>query len=450
MKTLRLLFFLAVLSFYSTISAQQTTVNNKPAANAQTFQAPPGKQIYIPEDLKNNDFTNPESNWSYARMAYTDNIVVFWEKGFGNDLSNPPQLEGHDMSVDLDNLLQKLEQFYCFYRDQLKFVLPGSKSEQYRMMVMLNYSLEGTAYGGDYDNTIGALWIAPNRVKDKTLNCIAHELGHSFQSQVMADGAGQAWGGGGIFEMASQWMLWNVNPNWVSDENYHWQAFRKSFHKRFLDGENIYRSPYVLEYWAMKHGITVIGDLFREGKRGEAPAATYMRMFSLDAEAMAKEMYDCYARLITFDFPRVKTSHKKHACQLLTVAVNSLTENKKKSFTLKPEKKFLPETYGFNVIELPLNKKTTTVFFKGEPDNPETDAYRYGIVLVDNDMNPTYLPDSGKLQGKLKYKAAPNTAHVYLVVVGCPKSTYSPYTFNPYSRDKRDTPKVYPYSIIIK
>ena len=27
------------------------------------------------------------------------------------------------------------------------------------MMVMINYSLEGTAYGGDYDGQIGALWI---------------------------------------------------------------------------------------------------------------------------------------------------------------------------------------------------------------------------------------------------------------------------------------------------
>ena len=43
------------------------------------------------------------------------------------------------------------------------------------MMVMLDYSLEGTAYGGDYDGQIGALWIAPNRVQDVPLNCIAHE-----------------------------------------------------------------------------------------------------------------------------------------------------------------------------------------------------------------------------------------------------------------------------------
>lgn len=430
--------------FLLTIAMAISSIFN---VSAQSLTPPPGKQVYIPNDLKDNDFTNPESKWSYARMAYTDNIVVFWEKGFGNDLSNPPQLEGNDMSVDLDNLLAKLEQFYTFYKNELKFVLPGSKSEQYRMMVMLNYSLEGTAYGGDYDNTIGALWIAPNRVKDKTLNCIAHELGHSFQSQIMADGAGQAWSGGGIFEMASQWMLWNVNPNWVSDENYHWQAFRRTFHKRFLDGENIYRSPYVLEFWAMKHGKTVIADLFRAGKRGEDPASTYMRLFNLSATQMAQEMLECYARLITFDFPRVKATHKSHACQLLTP--NETVKNGKTTI-ITPQKEFLPETYGFNVIELPLTKKYKTVTIKPQPNDPINDDYFYGIVIVDKDMNAAYPFPFQKLKSKLKYKTDDNTLHAYLVVMGCPKNNYMPYIFNPYVRKMPDPPTVYPYSVIIK
>lgn len=436
MKSLRFSLFLIAL-----------TVTSVMGLHAQNLTPPPGKQIFIPKDLKDNDFTNPESNWSYARMAYTDNIVVFWEKGFGNDLSNPPQLEGHDMLVDLDNLLAKLEQFYTFYKNELKFVLSGSKSEQYRMMVMLNYSLEGTAYGGDYDNTIGALWIAPNRVKDKTLNCIAHELGHSFQSQIMADGAGQAWGGGGIFEMTSQWMLWNVNPNWVTDENYHWQAFRKAFHKRFLDGENIYRSPYVLEYWAMKHGKTVIADLFRAGKSGEDPASTYMRMFNLSVSQMADEMADCYSRLITFDFPRVKATHKQHACQLLTPVD---TQTKGKTTIITPQKDFRPETFGFNVIELPMTSKYKTVKLNPQPINPENNDYRFGVILVDKDMNATYPASFQPDKNRIKYKTNDNTLHAYLIVMGCPKNNYVPYTFNPYERKMPDPPVIYPYSVTIK
>ena len=64
------------------------------------------------------------------------------------------------MHVDLPNLERKLERFYTFYKDTLKFILPGSNADKYRMLVMLNYS-GGTAYGGDYDQTIGAFWVAP-------------------------------------------------------------------------------------------------------------------------------------------------------------------------------------------------------------------------------------------------------------------------------------------------
>ena len=185
MKLHIFIFFLIGLLIGSSLSAQQSVL-------------PSGKTIYIPKDFQGMDLQNPESKWSYRRMACTENFVIFWEKGFGNDLSNPPQLEGHDMKVDLPNLMGKLESFYRFFRDTLEFSRPGSKCDKYRMMVMLNYSLEGTAYGGDYDGEIGALWIAPNRVQDKKLNCIAHELGHSFQAQISCDGQGEAWGGCGF------------------------------------------------------------------------------------------------------------------------------------------------------------------------------------------------------------------------------------------------------------
>ena len=435
MQKLSLLLSLIVLGFYPLVS------------DSQELSPHPGKSVYIPKDLVNNDFSNPDSQWSWSRMAYTDNIVVFWEKGFGNDLQSPPPLEGHDMSVDLANLLSKLEYFYSFYKDELKFVLPGSKSEKYRMMVMLNYSLEGTAYGGDYDNEIGALWISPNRVKDKTLNCIAHELGHSFQSQVMADGTGEAWGGGGIFEMTSQWMLWNVNPNWVSDENYHWKGFIEHFNERFLSGENIYHSPYVLEYWSMKHGKTVIGDLFRAGKRGEDPATTYMRIFNMSLDEMSMEMYDCYSRLITFDFPRVKTSHRQFACELVTPKMKQ--EETGNKVVISPIEESLPGTYGFNIFELPLTDKGKTIVFEGNPTDSNT-GYRYGIVLVDKDRNATYLPSLNTLKGKLKYRTNSDTYKAFMVVVGCPKENYPLIKFNPYDSSERPKDARYDYHVTVK
>lgn len=392
-----------------------------PQMHAQDYTLPEGKEIYIPIDLRDNDFTCEDSKWSYHRMACTPNFVVFWEKGFGPDLSQAPRLEGHDMTVDLQNLTTKLERFYAFYKDSLQFVLPGSKSEQYRMMAMLNYSLEGTAYGGDYDGTIGALWIAPNRVKDQNLNAIAHEIGHSFQSQIGCDGKGESWGGGGIFEMTSQWMLWQVNPYWIDDEYFHWKGFVDGANLPFLAGENIYHAPYVLEYWSMKHGRTVIADLFRQGKRGEDPAQTYMRMFSLDEEQFARELCDAYSRLITFDYPRVHDVCRKYANQL---------QNDKPLMA-----------YGVNVLPVDVKGKKAALTVKPEAEN---DGFAYQLVAVDRDAKATY---SGIVTtGKTQFKVPAGTEKLYRVIVAYPKDGYKPVLFNPYE-PKEETPRIYKYKV---
>lgn len=389
------------------------------------------KSIYIPKDLRNMDFNNSESQWSYERMDTTDNFVVFWEKGFGKDLSKAPELDGHNMTVDLNNLKYRLESYYTYFRDSLNFVLPKSKSERYRMMVMIRYSLEGTAYGGDYDGEIGALWVTPNRLQDKKLNCIAHELGHSFQAQVSCDGQGEAWGGHGFFEMTSQWMLWNVNPEWTTDENYHWQDFKKKFHLHFLHGSNIYHSPYVLEYWCMKHGKTAIADLYRHGRKGEDPAMTYMRIFNVDLKQMGDEMYECYARLQTFDYPRIKDTHKKFAGEMRSEILTQ--PNKKDYFT--PNTPNIPGEYGFNVIdiEVPMKRGKLSVNFEGLGDKKK-DSYRYGLIAIDQHGNAQYGKMSSAFKGKVCINTDINTKLVKMVVVGCPNDEYTPKNMNTQSQ----------------
>ena len=439
MKISRIILILSMVVSAATAEAQKNLVT-----------PPPGKKIFIPRELTDNDFTDPEATWSYDRMAYTDNVVVFWEKPFGKDPMQAPDLEGHNMKVDIDNLINKLDSFYVFFKDDLQFLRPHSKAETYRMMVMLNYSLEGTAYGGDYDGEIGALWIAPNRVQEKKLNCIAHELGHSFQSQISCDGQGEAWGGGGIFEMASQWMLWQVNPEWVKDENYHWEAFKKLTHKAFLDMENIYHSPYVLEYWSEKRGKQVIADLFRMGKKGEDPLQTYMRMFKLDLSQAADELFECYCKLVTFDFERVRDVCAPFSCQLLS-PMNVL----RNVFTPKNA----PEAFGFNAFRLkkPSEGKTVKVTFEGlhEDGNPPMGAnWKYGFVGVMYDGTPVYGESSDLSKGKISFKVPkyrPLTKdkklkHLYFVVMGVP-SVYQPMLMRNGANKKTVS---YPYKLTVK
>jgi hypothetical protein len=413
------------------------------------------KQTYIPKDLQGMNLQSDTSQWCYSRSYATNDLVVFWEKGFGPDLAKAPDLQGHNMKVDLNNLVTQLTRFYHYYTDTLKFVLPGSNAEKYRMMVMLNYSLDGTAYGGDYDGVIGALWVAPNRIQDKKMNCMAHELGHSFQSQIKDDGRGEAWGGGGVYEMTSQWMLWHVNPEWMHDEQYHWEAFMKLTHKAFLHGENIYHSPYVLEWWSTLHGLTFMGDMFRQGKSGEDVVETYKRLTNETQTQFCDEMFDGYRHLITYDMPRIREVAKPYAnrfsCKLDTL----------KGGWMRIDSTRCPENYGFNAIALPVPKagKTCKVTFKGLAGAPGYNAvntdkagWRYGFVGVKADGSPIYGQASSAADGSISFKAPKGEmlSHLWLVVMGAPTEHW-PNPQGGWGGDSKADPDAqWPYQIKVK
>ena len=366
------------------------------------------KKLYIPKDLQGMNLKADTSKWSLNRSIETDDLIFMWERGFGNDVSNPPQLKGHDMSFNLLNLRDRIQTFYHFFRDTLGFVTPNyqSKADHYKMMVMVNSSLDGTAYGGTYDNFIGALWVAPNRIQDTKMNCMAHELGHSFQAQIMADSIGQCWGGTGFFEMASQWMLWQVNANWITDENYHFEAFKTLTHKAFLHMDNIYHSPYVLQWWSDLHGRQFIAELFRQGVIGEDPVMTYKRMNGLSQSAFSDEIFRGYQHLVNFDFTHAYKETRQYAATF-----NTELETCSNGW-LRP--KSLPEGYGFNAIKLDdrvnLNSPTFHLHLRGN-------QLRYGFVGITtngesiySDVNATSFTSNGQ---PLK--------HLYLIIMGAPE-----------------------------
>jgi len=368
------------------------------------------KQVFLPDSLRCYDLNDDNSRWSWQRTAETDNVILFWEKGFGHDLSNPPMLDGKSMHVDLDNLMQRVETFYTYFRDSLRFTLPGSKADRYKMMVMLNYSLEGTAYGGTYDNFIGALWVAPNRVQDRKLNCIAHELGHSFQLQIPADSISDAWGGSGFYEMTSQWMLWHVNPDWLTDENYHFEAYRKAIHKAYLDGENIYRSPYVLQYWARKRGKTCIADLYRNGLRGEDPVITYQRLYGLTQQQFCDEMIDACQHIVPLDLGHAWSETRQYACTFDS-PMQSVGKNR-----YAPADEVIPEDYGFNAIRLQPIRSGRKVTAVVESDS----TMRYGFVAVTADGKAHYGAPVSSGKATFTIPRGHEVRALYLVVMGAP------------------------------
>ena len=415
-----------------------------------------GKQLYIPAELRSNRFESDTARWSYSRMALTDNFAIFWERGFGNDLKNPPALEGKPMHVDMDNLIQKLERFYAFYRDTLKFIGKGSLAEKYRMMVMLNYSLDGTAYGGDYDEVIGAFWVAPNRIHDEALNCVAHELGHSFQMQVhcdrlAAEGRSPAlrqasdaqsqfidnqdaepeeshrWFGGGFFEMTSQWMLWHVNPYWQRDELFHWEACRRTPHKALLHWENVYHTPYVLEWWSQQHGLDIIARIYQTAHNPEDPVDAYMRLTHQDVEQFNDETFEAHRHTLFLDF--------KHAHAETRPYIGRWPQG---------DWQGAPEAGGFDarLMPTPARGERIDVDFEGLASS-DLVGWRYGFVALLDDGSCLYPTPSKKSIGRVSFTAPRNldVRELYLVVMGAPLK-HEHLAHNGQNRS-------YPYSITV-
>jgi hypothetical protein len=89
------------------------------------------KTVYIPNEWKNpwpSDSllykeSDPDNNytWSKSRSVESDNVIVFWDKGYG---SKKPSESPSAYKVDEQDLLQKCESFYDLEINQLGFVDP--------------------------------------------------------------------------------------------------------------------------------------------------------------------------------------------------------------------------------------------------------------------------------------------------------------------------------------
>ncbi|MEI7503700.1 MAG: DUF6055 domain-containing protein, partial [Paludibacter sp.] len=107
-----------------------------------------GKQIYVPTWMM-GDVSIPTNNWSMERSKQSKNWILFWELGFGD---TPGTI--------VDDCLALAEKSFNFYSDSLKFIQKGSsKTDTYKMIIRLRYSVDWEASGSEVDNTIGLLTL---------------------------------------------------------------------------------------------------------------------------------------------------------------------------------------------------------------------------------------------------------------------------------------------------
>lgn len=388
----------------------------------------PPKELYIPANgiwdvPSNNDFNLSSSKYSVSRKYETRNFAMMWDREFGNDLAA-------STGANPANTLGFLERTYAYYTNELKFVERGnSLTDKYKMLVFVRGGDDQTAYGGGAIDQVGILWMPATRL-GAPYTTLAHELGHSFQYMVKADGnwgfSSNPSGGNGqaIWEVTSQFMTMMVYRDWMRVENWHLVSFMENTHLAFLHEDMRYASPYVLLYWADKYGADMVGKVWRQAVRSEDPVATYKRIQNMTQTQFNDEIFDAYRRFITWDISLIPSLEKREYANTHFTKLSAVGNN---WYRIIPEK--CPQNYGYNGIRLnvPTVGTTIEVDFKGVAGTAgyraiktEKAGWRYGFVAYQNNGNRVYSDTFSASEGKGDFTVPENTTYLWLVVSGAP------------------------------
>ena len=415
-------------------------------------------RIYIPQELRSNDFYKSSSQWYYGRSRQSDHFIVFWEKGdqwdeYG-DLT-PKDCTNEKLQVDVDDLLEKAELFYKMNIDILNFAVTGkgeSNLDKYKMIIMLLYTTDWVATGSGYDNTIGALWVNPSTCHPVG-STIAHEIGHSFQYQVYSDqlktGTGSGLGSGFRYEIGQGTGFWEQCAQWQSYQkfssgedytnqmfdSYNFTVFKDQCHTHFLHEHQRYASYFLQWYWTLKHGNDAVGRVWRESKKPQDPCEAYMKIYGITNDEFNAEIYDYAARCCTWDYPvaieNTKTIKDYGANYIDAISWKYVKEDG----WYRVAKEKCPEATGFNHIRLsvPSGGGPVGVDFVGLPGadgynpmdgNISKAGWTYGFVTLKGDGSVEYskpvLVNSSDYMVSSQYDVPSDAAKLWMVVAATP------------------------------
>lgn len=381
------------------------------------------KVIFVPEKArKENKFGLPDGKFDNDHKAESKNLVLFWEKSFGKDPANYPDVKKQFYP---EEILSEGERFYEYYVNELKFAdKKKSHSARYKMIIWMYNDDETTAYGWGNEG-VGMMWMRPCRTNSYPYCALAHEMGHSFQYMVEADGA-RGFSGCPLVEYTSQWMLWQVHPDWVTIEKFHLDAYMKQTHYSLLNETNMYHAPQFMEYWSNKHGKDIIARIWKEAKGTEDAVSAYKRITGIDQEEFNDEIYEAASHFIGWDLPRIKTVcssyANQHSCRLekTTDGWYQIASNR------------CPQNYGYNAIRLnvPQAGNVISLNFKGiagdkafRSVNTENAGWRYGFVAVTQKGKYIYGEMNRGTNGDnptCTFKIPEETQFLWLVITAAP------------------------------
>jgi hypothetical protein len=305
-------------------------------------------------------------------------------------------------------------------------------------MIFVYYQDEWLAAGAGYDDVIGSLWLSPSTCHPVG-SVIGHEIGHSFQYQVFCDlgnGAGFRYGfggngGNGFWEQTAQWQSFQSYPQQIFT-GYDLPVYIDNCHKHVIHESYRYASYFIHYYWADKHGIDMVGRVWREAKSPEDPFQAYMRLNNLSVSQFNDEIYEYAAKMVTWDLEALRTLGQNYIGSQ-KYSSSSLEDG---SYMVSYEK--CPGTTGYNVIPLNVPNAGIEVStkFTGMVNAPgfnkvdeKRSGWRYGYVALLADGTRVYSDKFSAINGTAVFTIPNNCSKLWFVVTGAPNS-YAPHPWD--------------------
>ena len=430
------------------------------------------------------DMFRSDSKWSWCRSKQSEHVIVFWDKQYGEyglygermgvDNTSPSTCKSTSMKVDIDDLLNKAEEFYRINTEVLKFSEPGtgkSVLDDYKFEIYLLYQSEWLATGSGYDNMIGALWVNPSTCKPVG-STIAHEIGHTFQYMTFCDwlknqgipaaqrpyintnqgpgwryGFGQNGAGGNCFwEMCAQWQSFQTYKD-EAFENYNFTHFCTATHLHVLHENPRYANYFIQWWWThLNDDITFLAKMWRNSQYPEDPCETYMRLMGYDVAQFNDDTWKYAAHCMTFDMDEIRSNGKKY------IGKTAISSSEIKSvdtdwWQISAAK--APESTGSNAVRMAdAAGKTVKVTFEGLREltgctvkNPELAGWRYGFVSYNSDGTTTYSDIWSAEDAEQSFDVPQDSRYLWFVVTGAP----SKYIRHPWGNDDSKPLSVWPW-----
>ena len=335
------------------------------------------KTVYIPDSWVYNSSTqeyteggNSDLQWSFNRSKQSDNCIIFWQQGFGN---NPASLTDSNYRFDPDEVLQVAEQCYAMNVNTLGFSC-SNMLNKYKIIILMNYTTTWTCYGGGYDFEVSALWLNPATVHPAG-HSLAHEVGHSFHYMCYAEAANYSHNSSGSintgFHLAcgNGQAIWEQTAQWQANQTYPDQMFPQSYP---LFGNNAnyafshewmrYQSYWFLYYLCQYHNdITTVAQVWKQPMTGQSNGnatdfcQAYMALKGLSASQFYERYFDYALRCATFDFDAAANYRDNYIGKFDYHAVQVANNKYQVAYASAPQ------STGFNVIELNVPASGTTV-----------------------------------------------------------------------------------------